>query len=63
MRRRRSLPVRFLRDLRKAYGKARSWDCAPLPSFVAGLRFALFGESGRFRSHGGWRVSRIYRVD
>jgi len=48
-------------DFRKAIGKARAWQCAwPIAVWV-GMRNALTGNSGRFRSHGGWRVSRIVR--
>ncbi|WP_305805531.1 hypothetical protein [Stenotrophomonas sp. YIM B06876] len=55
--------ARRLHDFRKAYGKARGWLCPPPRSFLVALRFALFGDSGRFRTHGGWRVSRIYKHD
>ncbi|WP_159094752.1 hypothetical protein [Stenotrophomonas sp. ESTM1D_MKCIP4_1] len=47
----------------KAYSKAREWHCSRLRSSVVGLRFAVWGDSGRFTSHGGWRVSRISRSD
>src|SRR6185312_14692084 len=50
-----------MHDFRKAIGKARAWQCAwPIAVWV-GMRYALTGNSGRFRSHGGWRVSRIVR--
>lgn len=52
-----------VRDFRKAYGKARGWHCPPPRSFLVALRFAMCGDSGRFRTHGGWRVSRIYKDD
>jgi len=48
-------------DFFKAYRKARQWHCAPLLSCAVAVRFAFFGDSGRFASHGGWRVSRIRR--
>lgn len=50
-----------LSDFRKATDKARSWDCAWPVAVWVGMRYALTGNSGRFRSHGGWRVSRIVR--
>ncbi len=49
------------RAFRKAYGKARDWHCSRGRAAVVALRFALTGDSGRFRSHGGWMVSRIYK--
>ena len=49
------------RAFRKAYRKARDWHCSRGRAAVVALRFALTGDSGRFRSHGGWMVSRIYR--
>lgn len=49
------------RAFRKAYGKARDWHCSRACATVVALRFALTGDSGRFRSHGGWMVSRIYK--
>nr|WP_143592202.1 hypothetical protein [Stenotrophomonas maltophilia] len=49
------------RAFRKAYGKARDWHCSRGRATVVALRFALTGDSGRFRSHGGWMVSRIYK--
>lgn len=54
-------PRSLRKDFLKAYRKARDWHCAPLRSCRVALRFALFGDSGRFASHGGWRVSRIRR--
>lgn len=52
---------RRLRDYLRAYRKARSWACGPLRSALAATRFAVRGDSGRFRSHHGGRVSRLYR--
>ncbi len=49
------------RAFRKAYRKARDWHCSRGRAAVVAVRFALTGDSGRFRSHGGWMVSRIYR--
>ena len=56
----RALPQR-IHDFRKAYRKARDWRCPPLPAAVAAWRYALTGDSGRFVSHGGARLSRISR--
>ncbi|AWH36114.1 MULTISPECIES: hypothetical protein [Stenotrophomonas] len=53
----------LLHRFAKAYGKAREWHCSRLRASVVGLRFAVWGDSGRFTSHGGWRVSRISRSD
>lgn len=50
-------------DFLKAYRKARSWDCSPVSAAFRALRFALFGDSGRFRTHHGMRISRIVRMD
>ncbi|MEK0266533.1 hypothetical protein [Stenotrophomonas sp. TWI819] len=50
-----------LRAFSKAYRKARDWHCSPGRAWIVALRFALTGDSGRFRSHGGWMVSRIYK--
>ncbi|HBS56194.1 MAG TPA: hypothetical protein DEA38_10730 [Stenotrophomonas sp.] len=47
----------------KAYGKAREWHCSRLRASLVGVRFAVWGDSGRFTSHGGWRISRISRSD
>lgn len=47
----------------KAYGKAREWHCSRLRASLVGVRFAVWGDSGRFTSHGGWRISRISRND
>lgn len=55
--------ARWLHDFRTAFGKARQWFCPwPIALWVA-LRFAATGDSGRFRSHAGWRISRIRRED
>ena len=57
-----SLP-RCVRDFRKAYSKARQWRCTPLAAVVAACRYAATGDSGRFLSHDGARLSRIFRGD
>jgi len=50
-----------IHDFRKAYRKARDWRCEPPTALMAAIRFALTGDSGRFVSHDGARLSRIYR--
>ncbi len=57
-----SLPQR-IHDFRKAWRKARDWRCPAMPALLAACRYALTGDSGRFISHGGARMSRIYRSD
>ena len=52
--------VRFLLDFARAYRKARQWHCEALRSAIVATRFALTGDSGHFRAHGGWGCSRIY---
>ncbi len=47
----------------RAYGKAREWHCSRLRASLVGVRFAVWGDSGRFTSHRGWRISRISRND
>ena len=51
----------LLHDYIKAYRKARSWDCSLLRASYRALRYAVTGDSGHFKTHGGWRVSRIIR--
>lgn len=53
----------LLHRFAKAYGKAREWHCSRLRASLVGVRFAVWGDSGRFTSHGGWRMSRISRND
>lgn len=57
-----SIPGR-IRDFGKAYRKAREWQCSLLRSFLIASRYAIFGDSGRFQTHHGWRISRIYKSD
>jgi|EndMetStandDraft_3_1072993.scaffolds.fasta_scaffold158664_2 hypothetical protein len=47
--------------VRYAYAKARHWHASPLVSAWAACRYALTGDTGYFRSHAGWRLSRIHR--
>lgn len=49
------------KDFLKAYRKARSWDCDVVQAAYRAMRFALQGDTGRFRTHRGMRVSRIVR--
>ena len=48
-----------LTDVVYAYRKLRSWHVAFPVACVRALRYALTGDSGRVRSHGGWRRSRL----
>lgn len=49
-------------EFQKAYRKARLWQCSILSSCYRGIRYALLGDSGVFRTHRGWRISRIRRI-
>lgn len=51
----------LMRAVRYAYEKARRWRASPLVSAWAAFRYALTGDTGYFRSHAGWRLSRIHR--
>lgn len=53
--------MRFVRHCRYAYPKIRSWHVSAALAAWLAIRFALLGDTGRFRSHGGWRVSRLCR--
>jgi len=44
---------------RYAYHKLRSWHVGPSSAAWGALRYLLTGDSGRFRSHGGWYKSRL----
>ncbi len=46
---------------RYAYQKARGWHTPVLTSAWVGLRYSLTGDTGYFKSHGGWRISRVHR--
>lgn len=50
-----------MRSFRYAYQKARSWHGSIPASIVAGIRYSITGDSGYFKSHGGWRMSRLHR--
>ncbi|WP_185268980.1 hypothetical protein [Halopseudomonas xiamenensis] len=42
-----------------AYQKVRSYHVSPLKACYRATRFWLFGDTGSFTSHGGFRKSRI----
>lgn len=50
------------RRFRYAYRKVREWHVGAVRAGWLALRYGLTGDTGRFNSHGGWRVSRL-RVD
>jgi len=50
------------RRFRYAYRKVREWHVGSVRAGWLALRYGLTGDTGRFSSHGGWRVSRL-RVD
>ncbi len=50
------------RRFRYAYRKVREWHVGSIRASWLALRYGLTGDTGRFNSHGGWRVSRL-RVD
>lgn len=47
------------RSWRWAYHKVRSYHVSWLPAAYRATRFYLFGDTGSFTSHGGFRTSRI----
>ena len=49
-------------SFRDADGKVREWLVGSVRAGWLALRYGLTGDTGRFNSHGGWRVSRL-RVD
>lgn len=42
-----------------AYRKVRGWHVGPLLAAWLAVRYGLTGDTGHFRSHAGWRVSRL----
>jgi len=44
---------------RYAYDKIRAWHVGKGKAALLAVRYAVTGDSGRFRSHGGWRVSHL----
>lgn len=44
-----------------AYRKARSYHISPVQACYRAVRFSLWGDTGFFTSHGGFRKSRIRR--
>ncbi|PJL10938.1 hypothetical protein B9Y66_17920 [Stenotrophomonas maltophilia] len=53
--------ITMMEAYRYAYQKARGWHAPILISAWAGLRYSLTGDTGYFKSHGGWRRSRLRR--
>lgn len=51
----------FRRDYAKARSKADGWGCSAWVVNWVALRFAVFGDSGRFRPRRGFAVYRITR--
>jgi len=48
---------------RYAYDKIRAWHVSKGKAALLAVRYAVTGDSGRFRSHGGWRVSHLRIAD
>ena len=48
---------------RYAYEKIRAWHVGKGKAALLAVRYAVTGDSGRFRSHGGWRVSHLRIAD
>jgi len=46
-----------------AYQKITAWHVGGARAWWLAARYALTGDTGRFRSHGGWYKSRLYRDD
>lgn len=46
-----------------AYAKVRSWHVGRGKAAFVAARYAATGDSGRFTSHGGWRVSHLRVAD
>lgn len=46
-----------------SYAKFRDWHVGAGKSAILAARYALTGDSGRFTSHGGWRVSHLRIAD
>ncbi|KXU97321.1 hypothetical protein A7X63_05675 [Stenotrophomonas maltophilia] len=51
----------MMRSFHYAYQKARAWHSSVATSIWAGVRYSLTGDTGYFKSHGGWRLSRVHR--
>lgn len=48
-----------LHRFRYAFSKVRTWHVGHVRASWLALRYGLTGDTGRFASHGGWRVSRL----
>ncbi|MEN5425435.1 hypothetical protein ABE522_03535 [Stenotrophomonas pennii] len=46
-------------EFRYAYGKLRRWHVGTLAAICPAIRYALTGDTGSVRSHGGWMKSRL----
>ncbi|MDR6094756.1 hypothetical protein QE373_002053 [Stenotrophomonas sp. SORGH_AS321] len=42
-----------------AYAKLRHWHVGMMSALCPAIRYALTGDTGKVRSHGGWRKSRL----
>jgi hypothetical protein len=51
----------MMRSFHYAYRKARDWHSSVATSIWAGVRYSFTGDTGYFKSHGGWRLSRVHR--
>jgi len=51
----------MMRSFHYAYQKARAWHSSVATSIWAGVSYSLTGDTGYFKSHGGWRLSRVHR--
>ena len=49
----------FTQRVTYAYRKIRAWYVSPVKAGLLAVRYGITGDSGRFSTHGGWRVSRI----
>jgi len=49
----------MLNRFQHAYGKVRSWHVSPVHAFLRACNYALTGDTGRIRTHGGWCISRM----
>ena len=48
-----------MNDFRYAYEKLRRWHVGTLAAICPAIRYALTGDTGKVRSHGGWLKSRL----
>ncbi|MBJ7517161.1 MAG: hypothetical protein JHC82_13410 [Stenotrophomonas sp.] len=50
---------RPVKHFRYAYGKLRRWHVGRLAAIFPAIRYAVTGDTGKVRSHGGWYKSRL----